>query len=81
MVNKYQNGAAANAFTYEKSVKPTPEKQHEWEVYSKQLYVEYRQCIEEGLDLDLKFEMKNAVIEMILNDFGRVSNDFSRTKK
>jgi thioredoxin reductase len=26
-------------------------------------------------------KMKNAVIEIILNDFGRVSNDFSRTKK
>jgi ADP-ribosylglycohydrolase len=64
MVNKYQNGAAANAFTYEKSVKPTPEKQHEWEVYSKQLYVEYRQCIEEGLDLEEYKDVIMAVSKM-----------------
>ncbi len=51
-------------FTYEKVVRPVPEKLHEWETYSEQLFVEYVQCREEGLDLKDYHEVIAAVRKM-----------------
>ncbi len=51
-------------FTYEKAVKQTPENFPAWEVYSKELKVEYKQSIEEGLDLEAYKNVFEAVAEM-----------------
>ncbi len=51
-------------FQYEKVVKPNPEKYPAWEVYSKELKVEYRQSIEEGLDLEQYKELFEVVAKM-----------------
>ncbi|MBQ9748354.1 MAG: ADP-ribosylglycohydrolase family protein [Clostridia bacterium] len=51
-------------FTYEKVVKPAPEKLHEWETYSEQLFIEYVQCKEEGLDLEAYHDVFSAVRKM-----------------
>ena len=59
MVNENQNGVMTDICTYDKVVLPMPEKQHEWEVYSKQLKIEYKQCIEEGLDIE---EYKDVIM-------------------
>lgn len=59
-----QNGVMTDIFAYDKVVKPVPEKQHEWEVYSKQLKIEYKQCIEEGLDMDAYKDVIMAVANM-----------------
>ncbi len=64
MVNENQNGVMTDIFTYDKVVLPMPEKQHEWEVYSKQLKIEYDQCIEEGLDLEAYKDVIMAVADM-----------------
>ena len=34
-----QNDVMTDVFVYDKVVMPAPEHQHEWEVYSKQLYM------------------------------------------
>ena len=59
-----QNDVMTDVFAYDKVVTPAPENQHEWEVYSKQLYIEYRQCIEEGLDLEACKDVIMAVYNM-----------------
>ena len=51
-------------FTYEKVVKSSIENLHEWEVYGEQLFVEYQQCKEEGLDLKAYREVIAAVRKM-----------------
>ncbi len=64
MVNYDQNDAMTEIFTYDKVVTSMPEKQHEWEVYSKQLKIEYKQCIEEGLDIEAYKDVIMAVADM-----------------
>ena len=64
MVYENQNGMMTDAFTYDKVVSAMPEKQHEWEVYSKQLKIEYKQSIEEGLDIEEYKDVIMAVANM-----------------
>lgn len=48
----------------EKKILPATEKQHFWEVYSKQLQTEYRQSLEEGLDVEKYKPVFDAVSSM-----------------
>ncbi len=51
-------------FQYEKIVKPNPEQYSAWEVYSKELAVEYRQSIEEGLDVEAYKDVFASVAQL-----------------
>lgn len=46
------------------TVRPSFDKQHWWECYAEQIYVEYRQCIDEGLDISEYADLFNAVQNM-----------------
>ncbi len=46
------------------SAAPEIDKQHEWEVYSRQLNVEYRQSMEEGLDVASLKPLFDAIFQM-----------------
>lgn len=47
-----------------KELMPDFENMHEWESYSKELFVEYRQCYDEGKDIEQYKEIFNAVAKM-----------------
>ncbi len=57
-------GMKPHGFRYEKAVTPNPERYPAWEVYSKELNVEYRQSIEEGLDLEAYKDLFDAAANM-----------------
>lgn len=49
---------------YNIKIEPDYEKIHEWELYSKTIMTEYKQCIDEGLDVEEYKELFEAVSKM-----------------
>ncbi len=52
----------------ERKIKPIIQKMHDWEVYSAQLPTEFRQSVEEGLDIESYEDLFNAVAKMPIGD-------------
>lgn len=58
----------SNGFVCAKTLKPNYANIHEWESYSSNLLTEYRQSVEEGLDLSEYAEVFNAVDKLPKNE-------------
>ncbi|MBQ9510194.1 MAG: ADP-ribosylglycohydrolase family protein [Clostridia bacterium] len=52
----------------ERKIKPIIQKMHDWEVYSSQLRTEYKQSMEEGLDIEPYKELFDAVSKMPIGE-------------
>ena len=52
----------------EKKIKPVIQKMHSWEVYSSQLPTEYRQSVDEGLDIEQYADLFEAVGKMPMGE-------------
>ena len=53
-----------NGGRLDKEILPAYESIHEWENYAKTLKIEYRQCFDEGIDVEAYRELFHAVAKM-----------------
>ena len=55
-----------DSLAYGSEIKPQYASMHEWEIYSRQLNVEYNQCLDEGKDIEPHHRMAELGIGLLL---------------